>query len=460
MAETIDDSAKQPDKRQGTGFTNLQNLMNANQNNRLGDAVGSGVQNQFNQAQNSLNSSQNQFNNDIGNAKSTYQNNQQQTQSVLGDVASGTNAAPTDAQTATFNNVLGGQYTGPTQLANQDTIQAQTANAQQLGQLGSSEGGKVELLKRFAGGPQYTAGQSKLDSVLLGQQGNDVLTGLRRNASNLGSQANQDIVGAQQQGQELQGQTKQLATDTLAGLQGQYTGLMGDTQTGTQGTIQQQEANINDQRAAALAQAQGQLKTGAVDPAFLKQLGLTPGMSTFGLDFSNLATADPTQGNLINSATQQQASQLLALSKLGGSYFDPSEAAQIAKYNNNTDVGTYGNAPAIQMTDAARAQMPALIQQAQDTINGQIDAAAQAHKNEIDWQRQINGQYSWNQDLLNNIHNNSPQWAASGQRATAAQQQQDAAQAEYNRRMGLTLSALAPGIEGNATQNKVGLGSI
>ena len=76
MAQTIDDTAKQPDKRSGTGFTNLQNMMDANQNNKLGSAVSSGVAGQFNQAKDSLGQAQGQFQQQLGNTKNQFQQDQ------------------------------------------------------------------------------------------------------------------------------------------------------------------------------------------------------------------------------------------------------------------------------------------------------------------------------------------------------------------------------------------------
>ena len=89
---------------QGTGFTNLQKLIGANQNNQLGNTIQSGVNKNISGLQNNVNQSQQQFNTDANNANQNTQANQQYAQGVIGNITnptSGANSAAPQGQTPT-----------------------------------------------------------------------------------------------------------------------------------------------------------------------------------------------------------------------------------------------------------------------------------------------------------------------------------------------------------------------
>ena len=154
-----------PAQKQGSGFTNINRVMQANQGNKLGQTVGSGVQQQGQQVQNQLGQAQQQFGKQSqANRLDTIQN-QQLFQQGLQDP---TKLAADQSNISKFQNILSGKYQGPQGLQNADQLAAQAASAQQMGQALGSEGGRQSLLQRFVGGNQYGQGQQTLDAMLLG----------------------------------------------------------------------------------------------------------------------------------------------------------------------------------------------------------------------------------------------------------------------------------------------------
>src|SRR5271165_853884 len=71
---------------QGTGFSNLQNLIAANQGNPLASNVQNGVQRGISGLQTNLNNSQQQFQSDVNNSSLGNQANQQYVQNTIGSI--------------------------------------------------------------------------------------------------------------------------------------------------------------------------------------------------------------------------------------------------------------------------------------------------------------------------------------------------------------------------------------
>lgn len=71
---------------QRTNFTNLQQLIGANQNNQLGNAIQSGVQKGITGLQSGVNQAQQQFQNDVNNNNLNNEQNQQFTQNTIGNI--------------------------------------------------------------------------------------------------------------------------------------------------------------------------------------------------------------------------------------------------------------------------------------------------------------------------------------------------------------------------------------
>lgn len=73
-------------ERTGTGFTNIQKLIGANNNNQLGQVVGGGIQNTANQSNNAINSAENQFQSDQSAANLNTTDNNKFVSTILGGI--------------------------------------------------------------------------------------------------------------------------------------------------------------------------------------------------------------------------------------------------------------------------------------------------------------------------------------------------------------------------------------
>lgn len=158
-------------KPQGTGFTNVNNILTANQGNNLGQTIQSGITNAANNVQNNINSSAGSFNQGVqSNLLNNAQNNQNVQNIVSGasNLQAGQTIDPT--QLAQYETYTAGGYQGPTGLQNGALLQGQAQAAQALGQDVNSTSGQQNLLQQFVGNGQYTQGQQTLDQLLLGQQ--------------------------------------------------------------------------------------------------------------------------------------------------------------------------------------------------------------------------------------------------------------------------------------------------
>jgi hypothetical protein len=291
--QTIPDKDKQPS---GTGFTNLQTILGANQGagQNLQNAITGGINQSGQQAQTSLQNSQQQFGQGIGQAEQTQSNRQSMVQNALGAVdqtnAQGqNNLAPGAAQG--FADLRNAQYNGPTGLNNAQQIQAQAQQANQYGQLTGSRGGRQQLLQDFVGQPGYTANEQRRDELYLGGS----QPALRQAAQNV-----QPILGQTQnaiKSAQLQGQAQQAA---LQQLQGQAsTGI-----SSRQGNINSAIQSSMDQ-ANATAAAQGK---NVQDFQNLISQGNVPGAVSDALN-SGLITQD--QANVLGQLQGIQTAQVV-----------------------------------------------------------------------------------------------------------------------------------------------------
>lgn len=251
-----------PNNRKGSGFTNINRVVTANQGNQLGQTVSSGVQNQANQVKQQTQQATTSFNDEaqkkrldtdeaandrdavIGRYSGANTNTTQSTQpkaqmsapsSGVANVDPGYNLnqnntqqpaaapqavqGPSDQEVSNFARYRTGTYEGPNQLQDYQSLAGKAQNTEMLGDLSRSSGGRQELLKRFVGGSGYTQGQQGLDNVLLGQSGN-ALNQTRRATQGL----TQDVAGANTQAaslaEEYKNRAKIFGTETVNKLTG------------------------------------------------------------------------------------------------------------------------------------------------------------------------------------------------------------------------------------------------
>lgn len=319
---------QQPNKPKGTGFTNLSRVLGANQNNKLGQAVGGGLQQTAVGAKQGVNQAQEQF--------------QQKTQESLGQATGARQQAlqnlmedPSkvgEQQYNQFDVFRQGNYGGPNELANKQQLVGRAQEAEQLGGLVGSEGGRGALLQRYAAkNKPYTQGQMGLDQVILGQSAQPQLKEARRATYGLGNIANRGVTQAEQQAQQQQ---KQFAEQT-----GQQ----------VEGTRTQAEQNANDelQREKNLwlqvNNIRGQSNAGewadkgldlTADQA--KQLGLQEGdeLTRSTWDVINRGGFNEGDINKYNTASAQDFARQQALARLAGkAYSDTDWAGKEAEAN-------------------------------------------------------------------------------------------------------------------------------
>lgn len=215
MASLPQVPTNRPAQQAGSGFTNLSKYLQANQSNQLGNAVAGGVQQAGQQARGAINTAGQNFQQQLGTEKQRLGQVGEKVNSILGNIP-----GATDEDVNTMANVRGGEYKGPTGVADANALRSQATEAESLGRAGGSEAGRFGLLQRFVGrgNNNYGLGSQRLDNMLLGQQGGQQLNAARAGTRGITNTAEKQIGAAQAQGQEGQGQAQQLAQSTIGKL--------------------------------------------------------------------------------------------------------------------------------------------------------------------------------------------------------------------------------------------------
>lgn len=344
----------------GTGFTNLQNIMSANQGNQLGQAVGQGIANVAKTANQDLSNSQKDFETGLGQEQNKLIDTQNQTGQIFNNLSSNPSAI-TQEQAKYFQGVPGLQYSGPNGLNNQEKLMGEAQNASQLGQLTQSSGGKQQLINQFGTNKKlgYSQGARDLDTTLLGQQGNQQIQQARQQTTGLQGQVQNQATAAQNQAQAQQ----QALKDFQQGVQNQYQQVKSGNQQAINQAVKEQQGHIGQKNEyltdaknniGAIAQggdAQKQLALGRLQNAgysqdqinqvstLLDNAGGDP--NTLAVIANSLSINGPTSADAQNSTTAQQKAQANALAMLGGSspiYNDMSGPVNVAgqiKYDAN-----------------------------------------------------------------------------------------------------------------------------
>lgn len=317
-------------RKTGTGFTNLQRILDANKNNKLASTIGTGVTNTANQVRQNLQTDVDTFNKDAEAQKLNTIENQNRYKGLLANPtqnAPGTPLAPPRMETFgtdvnqqsidDFSRFRAGLYSGPTDLKNAAQLKVQAEEAQALGKNIANQGNKFGLLQQYFGTPTYTRGQQGLDSLLMGgapelQQARRQTVGLNKLADNKIGQS-RDL--AKNITAENQAFGKQVNTDLGLGDDGQITG-------GALGSIYNPLA---DKVAAAKPTNQAYLdelvkyKTANLfgnEVAMIdgKNMGLTYGAANPGSFLSEHSLA----ANVNNVASKEDFARMNALAKLAG----------------------------------------------------------------------------------------------------------------------------------------------
>lgn len=216
-----------PDNRnkKGTGFTNLSRILQASRGARLGGQVASGVKQTGQQVRGQ-----------IGKAGEQFQTKAQQEAKKFGTEAAKERESTIESITPVsgaqgvqpqqdqadligrFADWRSTEYKGPKGLEDYGSLAGKVTEAEELGRLGRTSGGKQELLRRFVGGRDYSQGEQRLDAALLGLTGQRELAQAQRETRGLGAELMKQTGLASEQAQQLAKQAKSFGEETLRSL--------------------------------------------------------------------------------------------------------------------------------------------------------------------------------------------------------------------------------------------------
>ncbi len=310
-------------KPRATGFTNIQRVLGANKDNKLGQTVGQGVQNLASKAQGQTQQAQQNFAKDIGSAVDDIKSGQKVQQNLSGiDFSKNSDEAANKlqevgqdqyAQTAAK---LRQGYQGPQGLQDQQLLQSQAQDLGQTAQGLMSQSGRQAALQRFMNvGPNYTQGKRALDNMLLGQN-NEAISQARKNAAQVAGQTNESISKAQQEAQSTGQQYNALGQDITNKTRDITQNLTGTLDTRAQQKIQQAQTQVQGLKDRL---AKGKITNEDYDYMVNNVLGGSS--DTYNLtkeQLSGLFNAN-TDFNRSNVASQREIQARDALAKLAGS---------------------------------------------------------------------------------------------------------------------------------------------
>ena len=349
-------------KQQGTGFVNLQKMIGANKGNQLGSTIQQGVGNRVGQIQSDLNKQKQTFQTELG-KNQLQESDKAGAQNTL-NTAINAPKTMSNEQVSNFQNLLSGQYKGPSGLSNTAGIEAQ---ARELGQYGSnvgSSGGRTNLLQRYVGGPKYTQGQQRVDNLLLGQTGGAALKDIRKQAMGLESQvtgaksqAEMDAQKAQADrkayGQELEKQIGRY--DDPSTPEDESTGAIGDIYK----NVQDKTRQFNEQQQSAYNALQSVKGADKVTQDQLAMLGLDAGTNLYDLDlgqYLNQRGADATAQQVASADDYAKYQALNRLADRTGAFLTDPTLAGSAAQQQLFDTAGFKAAAEGRKADATQAQ--------------------------------------------------------------------------------------------------------
>lgn len=352
----------------GSGFVNLQNVLNANKQGgqNLGNAVGSGIQQAASDVNSNIGQGQSQFQQQSAAGSVGGQSDIDSRNAILNKISGYTGAPGTEnaggagnfdekAQTAppttvngvgqgpgvqsttipglpigqsdidAFSKYRNGSYTGPQQLSNYDQLSQQAQQAQQLGQNVSSTGGQQALLQQFIGqnNPNYNRGMQSLDQLLMGQGGMNPLQQARQATMGLGAKVQGAEQGAEGQAALAAANSAQFGKDTTSLLGSAGTdattgkGLIGDYTNKIYGDLASKQGNADaDYKNFQQRLNTNQLTQDDIDKYIVPNIG---GTNLFGKTGADLAAGfNEGKYRLENVSDPTQYAKIQALQKLAG----------------------------------------------------------------------------------------------------------------------------------------------
>lgn len=321
----------------GSGFVNLQNVLAANRQNRMGQAVRAGVGGMAQGVRQQIGGAEQKFREGVEAGKVGTAKDIGAAQNVLSNIQGYAGETPTDLvsdeQAREFARQMAGQYTGPSTLGDTSTLQSQIERAKQLGQSIGTAGGRQNLLQTFVGGRGYSTGKQALDTALLGLTAGKTLQEAKRQTLGLGQQLSQAEAGAAGAAQTAAEQSKSYgqqlkallgAADTgtpvseqTKDLVGQSTGLIGKAYSDIVKQQAERQKAANETFEALKARAEKNELTQEDVEKYI--LPLTGGEQLLGGDITSMLSGlKASQFTPEDVASASQLAKLNALQKLAG----------------------------------------------------------------------------------------------------------------------------------------------
>lgn len=314
--------------RQGTGFTNIQNVLKANQGANLGQNIGGKISNVVGGVKKGTEEEQSKFQTGLKQNELGTQDDITKRQSVLNKV-SGLNKYDeignvNDEDAKSFERFRSGQYAGPTQLGNIGQLTNQAQEAVQVGAATKTQPGRFGLLRRFLG-PQsnnYNQGQQKLDSLLLGTDQSNALKQARRETIQVKDVPTAANTAARAQAGIALTQAGKFGEETRGEL-GSREGVLNTDINAQYSKAQSDEANrqraFNELRGRLAAGEAGVVGGAGFDDAGSDLSNLTAGGADFNRYLSGrLVGGSRELGDRGQTSTEAQRAQFDALGRLSG----------------------------------------------------------------------------------------------------------------------------------------------
>lgn len=202
--------------RKGSGFTNLQRILQANVGNRLGETIQRGVGDIASGVRERTGQAKEKFQKESEKKRVDRPENIQFREQTISRAQEG--KKPTEEEFEKFSQFTSGQYGGPKELKGAQDLRRQAQDVTKLGKSVRDSGQRLGLLQRFLGDRDYTTGEQRFDELLLGQQPG-ALRDIKRETFGVERDVGKQTQAAQQRAEELSRRAKAFGEETVEQLE-------------------------------------------------------------------------------------------------------------------------------------------------------------------------------------------------------------------------------------------------
>lgn len=295
------DAGASKDKKSSGQYANIQSYLDANkdQADAMGSKISSNIENKGSEAKSAVE----------GFSSSAPKVAEYDPNAALGRVTSLSDQEKQDYRTQRQT----GGYSGPDSLEQTQgyaDTQKKATEAAQLVKNAGTEQGQQQLLKDTYARPNYSAGQNKLDQVLLqGSQGSkaalESAASKYSNLDQLFNQAQQDVgAGINASKTQALSNKEKIAAAEKAAMENLIN------------HIQQRATEQNAANQALISRAQQDVQDETLAGDIMAQLGLNEGQNLFDLNLGNYLNTDATQVGLNQAANADERAKYAALANL------------------------------------------------------------------------------------------------------------------------------------------------